>query len=142
MQRLSRLILVFSAFVAFALLACAPGWGAAGDGTHGERPLATSTPAIAVRPPAHTPGRLLAPVPPPPSAVSPEELRTLSTEEQLAQIIAPVRDLRDLALRLDPHVTDIPAVVDARRPPSPWATAPLSGCMTWRPTPTSRSRRS
>lgn len=120
MQRLSRVFLVFTAFVAFALLACSPGWEFESGTSRGERPAATSTPAITAKPAVSVPARLMAPVPPPtPAVVSSQELRRLSTEEQLAQIIAPVRDLRDLALRLDPGVEDIPVVVNAHTPDYP-----------------------
>jgi hypothetical protein len=40
----------------------------------------------------------------------------LSTEEQLAQVVAPVRDLRDLALRLKPEAGNIPLVVNEDAP--------------------------
>lgn len=116
MQRPSHLALVFAAFVAFALLACAPRWEI-NSGARGERPRATSTPANTARPPASVPARLLAPVPPStPDVVSSQDLRSLSTEEQVAQVIAPARDLRDLALRFAPDVTDIPAVVNDQPP--------------------------
>lgn len=43
-------------------------------------------------------------------------LATLSTEEQLAQIVVPTRDLRDLTLRLNPTINEIPLVVNSDIP--------------------------
>lgn len=114
-----RLLLVAGAFVLFALLACMPGGV---DSEYAQRPAATSTPAsFAERPPVRVPARLM--VPPSvaesasePAAVPARDLRNLSTEEQLAQIIAPMRNLRDLALRLDPGVDEIPVVVNPVTP--------------------------
>ncbi|MEZ4667522.1 MAG: hypothetical protein R3E39_06335, partial [Anaerolineae bacterium] len=40
----------------------------------------------------------------------------LSTEEQLAQVVVPTRDLRDLTLRFNPAITEIPLVVNAEAP--------------------------
>ena len=116
MRSLQPVLLAAALFVSFALLACAP--GGSSDEQHAQRPQATSTPAsIAQRPPVRVPARLMIP---PESAderpLSAQDLRYLSTEEQLARIIAPMRNLRDLALRLDPNVDEIPVVVNAVTP--------------------------
>ncbi|MEM7537243.1 MAG: hypothetical protein AAF639_34040 [Chloroflexota bacterium] len=39
------------------------------------------------------------------------DLRNLTTQEQLAQVVVPIRDLRDLSIRLKPDVDEIPEVV-------------------------------
>ncbi len=41
---------------------------------------------------------------------------TGGTEAELAQVVVPTRDMRDLALRLKPGVTDIPQVVNSQAP--------------------------
>ena len=114
-----RLLLVVGIFAGFALLACNPGGS---QGERAQRPAATSTPDSAVQtPPVRVPARLMVP----PTAAEPAsdqdslatlDLRSLTTEQQLARIIAPMRNLRDLALRLDPDVDEIPVVVNAVRP--------------------------
>jgi hypothetical protein len=43
-------------------------------------------------------------------------LATLSTEEQLAQVVVPTRDLHDLTLRLNPSINDIPLVANSHTP--------------------------
>ncbi len=43
-------------------------------------------------------------------------LGTLSTEEQLLQVVVPTRDLRDLTLRFNPAIDEIPLVVNAETP--------------------------
>jgi len=43
-------------------------------------------------------------------------LATLSTEEQLAQVVVPTRDLRDLTLRLNPRIDEIPLVINQESP--------------------------
>jgi len=43
-------------------------------------------------------------------------LVTLSTEDQLEQVVVPTRDLRDLTLRLDPTINEIPLVVNRESP--------------------------
>lgn len=44
------------------------------------------------------------------------ELIGLTTEEQIAQVVVPTRDLRDLTLRLDPTINEIPVVVNETVP--------------------------
>lgn len=48
-----------------------------------------------------------------------EELIRLSTEEQLSTVVVPTRDLRDLTLRLNPTVSEIPLVVNQTAPDYP-----------------------
>ncbi len=43
-------------------------------------------------------------------------LETRSTEEQLQQVVVPTRDLRDLTLRFNPDIDEIPVVVNAETP--------------------------
>jgi hypothetical protein len=49
-------------------------------------------------------------------ALSTDELVKLSTAEQMALVVAPTRDLRDLAMRLKPEVGEIPLVVNQQTP--------------------------
>jgi len=77
---------------------------------------------------APTPTALLTPLPlpsrtalnhEPPAQSTPMPatlLSTLSTEAQLAQVVVPTRDLRDLTLRLDPAINEIPLVVNRETP--------------------------
>ena len=106
-------------FVVFALLACSPGKSGS---ERAQRPEATSTPASTEKqPPVRVPARLMVPPSTAGSAGSEasmpaQDLRSLTTEQQLARIIAPMRNLRDLALRLDPTVDEIPVVVNQVTP--------------------------
>ena len=117
--RLRRLALVAGLFVVFALLACSPGKSGS---ERAQRPEATSTPASTEKqPPVRVPARLMVPPSTAGSAGSEasmpaQDLRSLTTEQQLARIIAPMRNLRDLALRLDPTVDEIPVVVNQVTP--------------------------
>ncbi|MBX3014375.1 MAG: immune inhibitor A [Caldilineaceae bacterium] len=43
-------------------------------------------------------------------------LATLSTEEQLLQVVVPTRDLRDLTIRLNPAIDEVPLVVNTVTP--------------------------
>jgi len=43
-------------------------------------------------------------------------LETQSTEEQLLQVVVPTRDLRDLTVRLNPAVDEVPLVVNTEQP--------------------------
>ena len=94
------------------------GFGGAGEEglPRGLRPIATTTPK------GGAPDEIAAPVPasltPLPTSTSypSQELFGLSTEEQLARVVVPVRDLRELALRLDPDVDTIPVVVNDEVP--------------------------
>ncbi len=88
-----------------------------GDREHGLRPPATATPApaLSTNPPS---GALLRPVPnstPVPSTTE-HDGPAPDTETQLALVAAPTRDLRDLALRFEPEVGEIPLVVNATTP--------------------------
>jgi immune inhibitor A len=60
-------------------------------------------------PPAPTATALLAATPVDPTLAD-------STEAQLAEVIVPARDLRDLTVRLRPEVADVPTVVNAAPP--------------------------
>src|SRR5688572_5503728 len=61
--------------------------------------------------------QLLGPAPmPTPTSVATEALIKLSTEEQMDVVVAPERDLRDLAMRLIPDVGEIPLVVNTTVP--------------------------
>src|SRR5687767_9994367 len=51
-----------------------------------------------------------------PAKLATEELIKLSTEEQMEVVVAPERDLRDLAMRLIPDVGEIPIVVNTTVP--------------------------
>ncbi len=48
--------------------------------------------------------------------ISGNTLRTFSTVDQLAKVIVPARDLRDLTLRLNPQINEIPQVVNSKAP--------------------------
>lgn len=52
----------------------------------------------------------------PPVSLSSDDLPNLSTAEQLALVVPPTRDSRDLALRLNPEVGNIPLVVTEETP--------------------------
>ena len=90
------------------------GCSSAGEPT-AVRAIATSTPAAgAATQTIVTPLDTTAPeVAPPPSSA---ELSTLSTEAQIALAVVPQRDLRDLALRLNPDRDEIPEVVNVTVP--------------------------
>ena len=80
-----------------------------------DRPAATTTPSPQMDgSPAQ--GGLLKLALPTSTPVPAGQAGSLTTEEQLAQMIVPTRDLRDLALRLDPLLQQIPAVVNAQAP--------------------------
>lgn len=83
------------------LLACSFSWQVGEIPRRAERPSATSTPAPAPQPGKRPAGLL---------ALTPEPAPPLSTEAQLAQVIVPTRDLRDLAMRFKPEVGEIPLV--------------------------------
>lgn len=71
---------------------------------------ATATPAAPNQTPE--PGNRATAVPErPASAAAP--LDQSETEKQLAQVIVPTRDLRELALRLRPNVEDVPEVIES-----------------------------
>ena len=81
-----------------------------GEPLRAERPVATSTPAKTGQ------GIKAAPAPISPATPTESPLANpggapLTTEEQLAAVVVPTRDLRDLALRLDPAIDEIPIVV-------------------------------
>ncbi len=48
--------------------------------------------------------------------ISGNTLRTFSTADQLAKVTVPPRDLRDLTLRLNPKINEIPQVVNSKIP--------------------------
>jgi immune inhibitor A len=80
------------------------------DPVRAERPEATSTPAKPGQ------GVMAAPAPLSPllktaTPLTHSEDVPLTTEEQLAMVVVPTRDLRELAMRLDPSVGEIPIVV-------------------------------
>jgi len=83
-------------------------------------PHATSTPTAPLSPTPYpstpTPSPTRPPRPTPTPTGEATAIPSLSTEEQLAQTVLPTRDLRDLALRLRPHVGDIPVVVNPTPP--------------------------
>lgn len=132
--RLQRRRAYFGRFIALflilplivvALSGCAVSWSRSvqrewHDGArYAERAAATTTPVPAANGAetgttgttgeAGGTGGLRKPLPPAtPAPVSASELATLSTEEQLAVVVAPTRDLRDLTLRLHPTIDDIP----------------------------------
>lgn len=116
-----KLYLILFGFLLFPLLACNVAWPEYTGPMRGERPVATSTP-VATPHTSKPDARLLMVAPPAQSeatggtTVGAAEMHTLSTEEQLARVITPARDLRDLALRLNPDVDEIPAVVNAAPP--------------------------
>jgi immune inhibitor A len=95
--------------------ACRLGWSFQPD--HAVRPAATATPSQnsggldgSVRPvPISTPL-------PPSSTTQTATLTELSTDEQLALVVAPTRDLRDLAMRFNPELGGIPLVVNETTP--------------------------
>lgn len=59
---------------------------------------------------------------PAPALAAPAPAGTLATDAQLAEVIIPPRDLRDLALRLRPDVTAVPLVVQEQAPDYPVGT--------------------
>lgn len=83
------------------------------DGTAAPTPRATATaksPESATRPAATAPALT------PPATATAQRPASGDTERQLAEALMPVRDQRELALRLKPGVTDIPVVVNAKPP--------------------------
>ena len=106
MKRSSRISTFFVLCCVLFLSAC----GGNSDGLlRAERPRATSTAAGTTEQPIAGGTRIGVP-----SAeatpVPPEVLASLSTEEQLRVVTVPTRDLRDLALRLQPDIDEIPLV--------------------------------
>jgi uncharacterized lipoprotein YmbA len=93
------------------------GCGSDGDALRAQRPKVTATPsggsAAQVAP-------IPTPVDEPPADLTPpptgDELSGLSTEMQLDLAIVPVRDLRELALRINPEYDEIPVVVNDESP--------------------------
>jgi len=91
-------------FVLLGLAACQMGVG--------ESPTAPLVTPVAL------PTRML----PDPSAmptsvpIAAVDLFKHSTEEQLAQVVVPPRDLRDLTIRLNPQIDSVPAVVNSTTP--------------------------
>ncbi|MCC6455332.1 MAG: immune inhibitor A [Caldilineaceae bacterium] len=97
-------------WVALLLGACTLRWGLQSDPL---RPVATPTRYLGADPG----GGLLQPVPvATPPLLSTDELVKLSTAEQMAVVVAPARDVRDLAMRFKPELGEIPLVVNERTP--------------------------
>ena len=114
-------IVMVTALMAFLLLACSAQAGTGAATAQATRPGAIVAPMASPSPSAPAAARpaaaLLKPLPlDTPVPVTVDHLNDLSTEEQLASVIAPTRDLRDLALRLDPARNDIPIVVNRTTP--------------------------
>jgi immune inhibitor A len=77
------------------------------------RPAATATPL----PSAGNPSGRLKPAPlSTPLASSPLTVTELSTAEQVELVVAPTRDLRDLAMRFNPELGEIPVIVNEITP--------------------------
>ncbi|MCB0044207.1 MAG: immune inhibitor A [Caldilineaceae bacterium] len=130
MKRLtSRLFIILSLLLSAALLF---GCGSNGDLLLASRPAATSTPASgesSAAQPAATGRDADATTAPSAQAdadtappLTGEELSSLSTEAQLALAIVPQRNLRELALRLNPERDEIPLVVNDAAPDYPVGT--------------------
>ncbi|MEX1018225.1 MAG: hypothetical protein WDZ49_01125 [Litorilinea sp.] len=123
----ARLALAQLAFAALVLLGCSGQWSfdeswsfEFGDDTErGPRPAETSTPRPGdSRPlalPRPTTG-VARPLPHEADPVPTPNLAQLDTAAQLAHVIVPPRDLRELALRLDPDLDAIPLVANEHTP--------------------------
>lgn len=111
-KRWSRLwSLALIPWLIWLLTACGPD-----EAQRALRPLATSTPSSG-RPSGYaalSPDALSAPDASAP--LSDPAVEQLATEAMLANVTVPVRDLRDLALRLNPEVTEIPQIVNQQVP--------------------------
>src|SRR3954470_21654718 len=115
------LAIVLSLFVVLAA-ACAMPWiiqpDASSDSTsaHGVngllRPAVGSTPAPVTTPLTVTSALTVTA----PLTITTAQQIKMSTEQQMARVIAPVRDLRELAMRLVPNVGEIPLVVNKTTP--------------------------
>lgn len=92
------------------ILAACSSYGTSNGLLHGVQPDAPGVPAHTGRKAAG--GLLKQPPMPAEQSSPPGDLTGLSTTEQLKQIIAPTRDLRELAMRLNPDVGHIPLVVN------------------------------
>lgn len=105
------------AILALLLTLALAGCGSDGDVLRAQRPAATATPSSGS---ASQLAPITTPVEKPPADLAPppggDELSQLSTEMQLELAIVPVRDLRDLALRINPKYDQIPAVVNDEPP--------------------------
>jgi immune inhibitor A len=98
-------------WVTLLLGACTMRWSPQSDPV---RPVAIPTRYLGVDPGG---GGLLQPVPiATPRILSTDELVKLSTAEQMAVVVAPTRDVRELAMRFRPDVGEIPLVVNQRAP--------------------------
>jgi hypothetical protein len=98
-------------WVTLLLGACTMRWSLQSDPV---RPVATPTRYLGADPGG---GGLLQPVPiATPRILSTDELVKLSTAEQMAVVVAPTRDVRELAMRFRPDVGEIPLVVNQRAP--------------------------
>ena len=90
------------------------------DGTAAPTARTTATADGATRQPAATAAATRPAVTPqastPQAAVTAQPPASGETERQLAEAQVPIRDQRELALRLKPGVTDIPVVVNAKPP--------------------------
>jgi immune inhibitor A len=119
---LTRLTLVVTAFFTLILLGCSTEWSFGEALDRAERPAATSTPhaRVAVSPALVPSRRESRPAPGTEPqlamAAATPNLAEMSLEEQLAHVVIPTRDLRDLALRLNPIVDDIPLVINEQSP--------------------------
>ena len=101
------------ALLVVVLTACSAPWR--DEPPRAVRPDQTSTPVE--QPAPHPGGGLFKPEPvATPVPVDGAALLNLSTAEQLALVVAPTRDLRELAMRFDPTIDEIPLVVNATTP--------------------------
>lgn len=109
-RRARRWLATLALGTLLALAGCTANWSLDPDAP--ARATSTPAPNLQGEPPG---GALLKPAPPsqPPTTA---ELAHLSTVEQLRRVVAPQRDLRDLALRYMPELGDIPQVVNAHLP--------------------------
>ena len=109
MKQTRRLGLVIALVVMTILVgACSMRWITEREPQVRPAPVATRTPSN------KTP---LPPAPiPTPLTLTTEEQLLLTTEEQMALLVAPERDLRELAMRLLPAVGEIPLVVNTTTP--------------------------
>jgi immune inhibitor A len=116
-QSRRRLWLLAIGFMLFWLLACSTTGQSGASPGYALRPVATATPAplLLVTPKAS--GRQMAlPAPLPALESSLHTQLLLPLEEQVALVAVPTRDLRDLALRLDATLSEIPLVVNDATP--------------------------
>jgi immune inhibitor A len=109
MRQTHRLPLAIALLLVLLVAACSGRWS--WEFTIGSQPRPAPQPTLVEE------NSVLRPTPlPTPTLLPIQEQIALSTEEQMAVVFAPERDLRELAMRLMPDVGEIPLVVNETTP--------------------------